>query len=165
MTTPAVTIDTALEERHVGLWGDALRRMRRNPSAIVGSIIVGFFLLVAIFAPFLAPFDPARGNLADSYLPPFTGDHLFGTNIQGQDVLSRIIFGARLTLGIAVQSVVMGLTVGAVLGLGYQILAAPPPPDPSMSEGAMALMPWIIIIVAAALYYYAHRQKQAGVLR
>ena len=55
--------------------------------------------------------------------------------------------------------------LGAVLGLGYQILAAPPPPDPSMSEGAMALMPWIIIIVAAALYYYAHRQKQAGVLR
>jgi peptide/nickel transport system permease protein len=116
MTTPAATIGTHLEDRPVGLWTDALRRMRRSPSAIVGSMIVGFFLLIAIFAPFLAPFDPARGNLADSYLPPFTGDHLFGTNIQGQDVFSRIIFGARLTLGIAVLSVVIGVSVGSFFG-------------------------------------------------
>jgi peptide/nickel transport system permease protein len=116
VTTPAATIATRTDDRAVGLWTDALRRMRRSPSAIVGSIIVGFFLLVAIFAPFLAPFDPARGNLANSYLPPFTGEHLFGTNIQGQDVLSRIIFGARLTLGIAVLSVVIGVTIGSFFG-------------------------------------------------
>jgi peptide/nickel transport system permease protein len=107
---------TRTDDRAVGLWTDAFRRMRRSPSAIIGSIIVGFFLLIAIFAPFLAPFDPARGNLASSYLPPFTGEHLFGTNIQGQDVLSRIIFGARLTLGIAVMSVTIGVTVGAFFG-------------------------------------------------
>jgi peptide/nickel transport system permease protein len=105
-----------VEDRPVGLWTDALRRMRRSPSAIVGSMIVGFFLLIAILAPFLAPFDPARGNLADSYLPPFTGDHFFGTNIQGQDVFSLIIFGARLTLGIAVLSVVIGVSVGSFFG-------------------------------------------------
>lgn len=117
MTTPAATIDQAQrEDRSVGLWTDALRRMRHSPSAIIGSIIVGFFLLVAIFAPFIAPFDPAQGNLADSYLPPFTGDHLFGTNIQGQDMFSRIVFGARLTLGIATLSVVIGVTLGAIFG-------------------------------------------------
>jgi len=104
------------DDRAVGLWTDAFRRMRRSPSAIIGSIIVGFFLLIAILAPFLAPFDPARGNLADSYLPPFAGEHLFGTNIQGQDVLSRIIFGSRLTLGIAVMSVALGVTVGTFFG-------------------------------------------------
>ena len=54
--------------------------------------------------------------------------------------------------------------LGAVMGLGYQILAAPPPPPP-MDEGAFAVMPWIIILIAAGLYYYAHRQKRAGVLR
>jgi hypothetical protein len=60
----------------------------------------------------------------------------------------------------------LGLSlVGALLGLGYQILAAPPPPAPSMNEGLMAYMAYIIIIIAAALYFYAHRQKQAGVLR
>ena len=55
--------------------------------------------------------------------------------------------------------------LGAVLGLGYQILLAPPPPDPAMIEGGMAFMPWVIIIAAAALFYYARRQQKAGVLR
>jgi peptide/nickel transport system permease protein len=103
------------EERTIGLWSDALRRMRHSPSAIIGGSIIGFFLLVAIFAPFLAPYDPTRGNLAQSYLPP-SAEHWFGTNVQGQDVLSRIIFGSRLTLGIAALSVVIGITIGGILG-------------------------------------------------
>jgi peptide/nickel transport system permease protein len=103
------------EERGVGLWSDALRRMRHSPSAIIGVTIIGFFLLIAIFAPFLAPYDPTRGNLADSYLPP-SAEHWFGTNVQGQDVLSRIIFGSRLTMGIAALSVIIGVSTGAILG-------------------------------------------------
>jgi len=116
MTQAAGTLATARDDRAIGLWTDALRRMRGSPAAIIGGTIVGLFVLMAVFAPFLAPFDPTRGNLADSYLPPFTGEHLFGTNIQGQDVLSRIIFGARLTLGIAVMSVIIGVAVGGLLG-------------------------------------------------
>jgi peptide/nickel transport system permease protein len=115
MTTAEATAGRQREDRAVGLWADAFRRMRRSPAAIVGGTIVGFFVLVAIFAPFLAPFDPTRGNLAQSYLPP-SADHWFGTNIQGQDVLSRIIFGSRLTLGIAVMSVVMGVSIGGFFG-------------------------------------------------
>lgn len=115
MTTPAATIDIPREDRAVGLWTDALRRMRRSPAAIIGGTIIIFFVLVAIFAPFLAPYDPTRGNLADSYLPPGP-EHWFGTNIQGQDVLSRIIFGTRLTLGIAVLSVVIGVSIGSLVG-------------------------------------------------
>ena len=53
--------------------------------------------------------------------------------------------------------------LGAVVGLGYQLVANPPPAP--MNEGIFAMLPYVIIIVAAALYYYAHRQKQAGVLR
>jgi peptide/nickel transport system permease protein len=89
--------------------------MRRSPAAIIGGSIVGFFVLIAIFAPFLAPYDPTVGNLADSYLPPGP-EHWFGTNIQGQDVYSRILFGARLTLGIAVLSVTIGVSIGAFFG-------------------------------------------------
>jgi peptide/nickel transport system permease protein len=89
--------------------------MRHSPSAIIGVTIIGFFLLMAIFAPFLAPYDPTRGNLADSYLPP-SAEHWFGTNVQGQDVLSRIIFGSRLTMGIAALSVIIGVSTGAILG-------------------------------------------------
>ena len=115
MTAPAVVADARVDDRPVGLWTDALRRMRRSPTAIIGASIVGFFVFVAVFAPFLAPYDPTRGNLAESYLPP-NSVHWFGTNIQGQDVLSRIIFGSRMTLGIAVMSVTIGVTIGALLG-------------------------------------------------
>ena len=115
MTAAEATVGTARDDRAVGLWTDAFRRMRRSPAAIIGGTIVGFFVLVAIFAPFLAPYDPTRGNLADSYLPP-SADHWFGTNIQGQDMLSRIVFGSRMTLGIAVLSVVIGVTIGSILG-------------------------------------------------
>jgi len=89
--------------------------MRRNPSAIIGGLIVAFFLLMAIFAPFIAPYDPTQGNLAESYLPP-SSDHWFGTNVQGQDMFSRIVFGSRLTLGIATLSVIIGVSVGATFG-------------------------------------------------
>jgi peptide/nickel transport system permease protein len=115
MSSPAVTIGAAHEDRPVGLWTDAARRMRRNPSAIIGLGVIGFVVLMAIFAPFLAPYDPTRGNLAESYLPP-SADHWFGTNVQGQDVLSRIIYGARLTLGVAILSVTIGLIIGGTLG-------------------------------------------------
>jgi peptide/nickel transport system permease protein len=110
-----VALGRQREDRAVGLWRDALRRMRRSPAAIIGASIIGFFVLVAIFAPFLSPYDPTRGNLAESYLPP-SWDHPFGTNIQGQDVLSRIIFGTRLTLGIAVMSVAIGVGIGSFFG-------------------------------------------------
>lgn len=115
MSSAATTVDVVREDKPVGLWADAFRRMRRSPAAIIGGSIVGFFVLMAIFAPFLAPFDPTRGNLADSYLPP-SAEHWFGTNIQGQDVYSRILFGSRLTLGIAVLSVTIGVSIGAFFG-------------------------------------------------
>lgn len=115
MSQATIALGTPREERAVGLWTDAFRRMRRSPAALIGGTIIGFFVLVAIFAPFLAPYDPTRGNLAESYLAP-SWAHPFGTNIQGQDVLSRIIFGSRLTLGIAVMSVVFGVTVGSFFG-------------------------------------------------
>ncbi len=115
MSTAATTLDGVVEDKPVGLWADAFRRMRRSPAAIIGGTIVGFMVLIAVFAPFLAPYDPLRGNLSDSFLPP-SAQHWMGTNIQGQDVLSRIIWGARLTLGIAVLSVTIGVAVGGFFG-------------------------------------------------
>jgi peptide/nickel transport system permease protein len=115
VTAATVTADTVPDDRPVGLWTDAFRRMRRSPPALVGATIVGLMLLMAIVAPLIAPYDPTRGTLSDSFLPP-SSEHWFGTNIQGQDVLSRIIYGARLTLGIAVLSVTIGVTVGTFFG-------------------------------------------------
>lgn len=107
---------TQLEERSVGLWRDALGRLRRHPGAITGGFIVGLMLVLATFAPWIATHDPTRGTLAESYIPPFRSEHIFGTNIQGQDVFSRIVFGSRLTLGIAVLAVSLGVSLGVILG-------------------------------------------------
>jgi peptide/nickel transport system permease protein len=115
VSSAATTFDGVVEDKPVGLWADAFRRMRRSPAAIIGGTIVLVMVLMAVFAPFLAPHDPLRGNLSESFLPP-SRDHWMGTNIQGQDVLSRIIWGARLTLGIAVLSVTIGVTVGGFFG-------------------------------------------------
>jgi peptide/nickel transport system permease protein len=114
MTAAART--ARLEEKSVGLWRDAFSRLRRHPGAITGGLIVGTMILMAIFAPWIATHDPQRGSLANSYIPPFEGQYIFGTNVQGQDVFSRIVFGARLTLGIAVLAVTLGVAAGVVLG-------------------------------------------------
>jgi peptide/nickel transport system permease protein len=110
-----VTIAAEPAERSVGLWRDALSRLRRNRSGLIGATIVGIFILMAIFADVIAPYDPTRGDLSRSYLPP-SWEHPFGTNVQGQDVFSRIIHGSRLTLGIAVLAVTIGVTVGVFFG-------------------------------------------------
>ncbi len=115
MTAATTPVDLTRDERSVGLWGDAMRRMVRNPPAVIGAVVIGVLILVAILAPLLAPYDPGRGVLADSFEPPSPA-HPFGTNIQGQDVLSRLIFGARISLGIALMSVTIGLAVGMLLG-------------------------------------------------
>lgn len=114
MTAAAATAPA--EEPSIGLWRDAFHRLRRHPGAITGGGLVLMMVLAAVFAQQLATHDPVRGNLADSYIPPMTGDHFFGTNVQGQDVFSRIVYGARLTLGIAVMSVSIGVLVGVFFG-------------------------------------------------
>ncbi|MGH3105474.1 MAG: ABC transporter permease [Gaiellaceae bacterium] len=99
-----------------GLWADAWRRLRRNPGAIAGFVLVGLFLVVAIFAPLLAPFDPrAQGPLSEAFDGP-SGDHLLGLDALARDEFSRIVYGARFSLLIGVVSVSVGLSIGLVLG-------------------------------------------------
>jgi len=102
-----------------GLWRDAWARLRRNPGALVGFALVGLFVVVALFAPLLAPEDPRVGDLSrlgGSCCPGPSGDHWFGVDQQGRDELSRIIYGARFSLLIGVVSVAVGLSIGMVLG-------------------------------------------------
>jgi peptide/nickel transport system permease protein len=116
VTARAAAIAAQPEERSVGLWRDALGRLVRHPGALTGGGLVLLMVFLAIAAPWLATHDPFRGNLADSYIPPFTEGHYFGTNVQGQDVFSMIVYGARLTLGIAVLSVTVGVALGVFFG-------------------------------------------------
>jgi peptide/nickel transport system permease protein len=102
-----------------GLWREAWQRLRRNPGAIIGFSLVLVFVLTAVFAPLLAPFDPREQNLSlltQGCCPGPSADNLFGVDQLGRDELSRIIYGARFSLLIGVVSVAVGLSIGLVLG-------------------------------------------------
>jgi peptide/nickel transport system permease protein len=95
-------------------------RIRRNRLAMAGLIIVGILLVVAALAPWIAPHDPFVQNLGNRLKPPGTPGYILGTDDFGRDILSRIIYGARITLYIialvAVTAPVLGLLIGTVAG-------------------------------------------------
>lgn len=102
-----------------GLGSEALHRLVRNPAAVVGALIVATFIVVAIFAPLLAPYDPREQNLdliAEGCCPGPSRDYPLGVDDLGRDELSRIIYGARFSLLIGIVSVSVGLTFGLLLG-------------------------------------------------
>jgi len=93
---------------------------RRNPRMVIGGTLVVAWLLIAVFAPFIAPFDPIKVVPSDSLIPPGT-KHWLGTDDLGRDVLSRVMWGSRVSLSVGVISVSIGLFVGVTIGLlsGY----------------------------------------------
>jgi peptide/nickel transport system permease protein len=102
-----------------GLWHEAWIRLRRNPGAIVGFVLVLGFALIAIFAPLLAPYGPREQNLsliANGCCPGPSSGHLLGVDQLGRDELSRIIYGARFSLVIGIVAVTVGLTIGLLIG-------------------------------------------------
>jgi peptide/nickel transport system permease protein len=108
-----------LEPSSGGLWSDAWRRLRHNPGAVLGFILVGTFVLMALFAPLIAPEDPRfqdLSRLGGSCCPGPSADHWFGVDALGRDELSRILYGARYSLLIGVVSVAVGLSIGLVFG-------------------------------------------------
>ncbi len=95
--------------------------LRRNPITIVGLVLLGGLVLVALLAPMLAPFDPYATNPADALRAP-GGSHLFGTDSFGLDIFSRVLYGARIDLTVAVGAVGVAMVLGGLLGAvaGYK---------------------------------------------
>ena len=104
-----------LDASQGGLWREALQRISRNPGAIIGLGVVTLLTFVAIFAPWIAPYDPIEQNL-DAISQGPSREHLLGTDEIGRDELSRLIYGARYSLLIGVVAVAVGLTFGLLLG-------------------------------------------------
>src|SRR5437667_12250139 len=91
-------------------------RVARAPWAAFGLGLVAILALLALLAPWLAPGDPFRGDLSASLHPP-SGAFLLGSDAQGRDVLSRVLYGARLSLAVGLISQSIALTIGVTLGL------------------------------------------------
>jgi len=102
------------------LWLDVWRQVRRNRFAVVGMIVLAFLILMAVFAPQIAPHDPNKMDLAKGIQPPDPPEHLLGTDEFGRDLLSRLIYGSRvsLTVGLIVVGIAgsIGVTLGAISG-------------------------------------------------
>jgi peptide/nickel transport system permease protein len=91
------------------------RPLLRDRTSLIGLILVGIVVLAAIFAPLIAPYGPLEGNAGATLQPP-SGAHLFGTDQTGFDIFSRVVYAARVDLGIALGAVAIALAGGALLG-------------------------------------------------
>lgn len=112
-----------LSRRQAGrtFWARAQHVFRRNRTALMGGVIIVIFVLVAIFAGALAPYDPNAIVLGDRFQSP-NGIHLFGTDNLGRDILSRIVHGARISLWVGILTVSLAMLIGVPIGLlaGYR---------------------------------------------
>jgi peptide/nickel transport system permease protein len=99
--------------------GRLVRRLGGNRAALAGAVIIGLFVVVAVLAPLLAPYNPTAGDLGPirpGVVPGPSLRHPLGLDLQGRDLLSRVIYGARYSLVIGVASVALGVAVGSVIG-------------------------------------------------
>jgi oligopeptide transport system permease protein len=119
-TIPASVPSLARAQRPVGLWRDAFRRLRRQPVPFAAGVLLLLLLLVAIFAPLVAPYHYATQNY-DALTQPPSREHWLGTDDLGRDILSRLIYGARISLsvGLVVQGVILLIGVPAGLIAGF----------------------------------------------
>ncbi len=99
---------------------DFLSIMIQNKAALVGAIIILVYILMAVFVPLLAPYSPYEIDLENKLTPP-SPDHWMGTDDKGRDILSRILYGSRLSMGVGFAAVLFGAFFGIIFGLvaGY----------------------------------------------
>jgi peptide/nickel transport system permease protein len=124
MTTPAsldlsdLPADQFVESE--GFWRSTLRRLLKHPVGRLGLIIVSLLVLMAIFGSIISPYDPNAIDFSNRFSPP-TLDHPLGTDDFGRDTLSRVLYGARISLMVGIIAVSIAGTLGTFLGLiaGY----------------------------------------------
>jgi oligopeptide transport system permease protein len=108
------------ERPEVNLWKDAFRRLLKNKMSVLGGIIILVLLTLAIFAPYIAPYHYAEGSLLDNYAKP-GAKYLLGADFMGRDLLSRIIYGTRISLSVGIVGALTAFIIGVFYGVvsGY----------------------------------------------
>ncbi|MGQ3142425.1 nickel transporter permease [Rhizobium oryzihabitans] len=115
-------LDETPHSRSQAAWGNRYRiwlNLKSNPLAVIGLTIIVVFIALSLLAPLIAPYDPAAQNLGNRLAFP-NAAHWFGTDELGRDILSRILYGGRVTLGMVIAVVVLvapiGLAIGCIAG-------------------------------------------------
>lgn len=120
MTSPDIGL-MATREKPEGYWRSVGRRFLRDKVAVGAAIVAGGMILMAVFAPWVAPQDPLDGSMMDRLSPIGTPGYLLGADELGRDMLSRLIHGARLSLFMGVTPVLIAFFIGSAIGIaaGY----------------------------------------------
>jgi peptide/nickel transport system permease protein len=107
--------------RRVRVWSEALRSTFDNPLSVAGGIGCIILVVLAVIGPMIAPYDPLEQSMLARFAPS-TFAHWLGTDEFGRDILSRLLYAARASIGISLMSVALGLALGTLLGLiaGYR---------------------------------------------
>ncbi|WP_316183943.1 ABC transporter permease [Bradyrhizobium sp. SZCCHNRI1003] len=129
----------------------ALRRLLERKGAIVGLITITLFILLAVFAPLIAPYDPVKTSWALVRKAP-AAQHWFGTDDLGRDVLARVIYGARASLSAGAVSVSIALAIGVPLGLLSGYIGGALDALISRITDAMLACPFLILAIALAAF-------------
>lgn len=93
----------------------ALYLIRRSPLSLLGIMLFSGFLLIAILAPYIMPYSPYKINLSGAFQQP-NNEYLFGTDEMGRDILSRVVWGCRISLRVGITVVLISLCIGTILG-------------------------------------------------
>ncbi|MEM9341567.1 MAG: ABC transporter permease [Pseudomonadota bacterium] len=115
--TATDVIGLAEVDKPVGYWASVWRRFRRDPVAVAAACVAGGLILMAVFAPWLAPRDPLDGEMIKRLSPIGTEGHPLGADELGRDMLSRLIHGARLSLFMGVTPVLIAFFIGSAIGI------------------------------------------------
>jgi peptide/nickel transport system permease protein len=120
-TRKAETLIVPSVRTEPSLFRETVNKLFQNKAAVAGLVIILLFLLAALLAPVIAPHNPVLQNIAERKLPPFTKGYPLGTDDLGRGLLSRIIYGSRISMVIGVVSVGIALVFGLVIGVlsGY----------------------------------------------
>jgi peptide/nickel transport system permease protein len=129
----------------------ALKRFLRHKLAVFGLVVVIAFVLIALLAPLIAPYDPLQTSWTRIRKPP-SAEHWFGTDENGRDVLSRVIWGARASLMAGVISVLGALFIGVPLGLLAGLIGGWVDALISRVADAMLSVPFLILAIALAAF-------------
>jgi peptide/nickel transport system permease protein len=147
----AEILDTACAASGERPWRLAFRRLARRRAALIGLAIVAFFIVVAIAAPLLAPYDPLATDWRAVRKPP-SSLHFFGTDELGRDVLARVIWGARASLLAGLVSVSIAVAVAVPLGLVSGYLGGAVDGLLMRVVDAMLAIPFLILAIALAAF-------------
>lgn len=127
-------------------WG----RMWAHSGARAGMLILAAYIVCALFAPYLAPYSPGEVNLASRLVPPsITGPHILGTDQLGRDILSRILYGARVSILVGLATTAISAVVGITLGMISGYIGSTVDTLVSRASELLLAFPYLIFVIGA----------------